>query len=271
MFKKIIYLATLAAIPFTASCAETYEINYTLDPALRSLSKLPSETTFSAFVEPFTPTRSLCLIERPELRMNDKGHYKYVINVNKINPSQNYSLKLKRPAVFKDEVTTVATFPGAAVIEQSKMMRRKYPFLLMSSRGFLPGEKIDYFLESEDGKDKLQITFTPNPIVRKSEIDHATVSASLKSANPAIYFITLENFDPGEKIRYVSDFGSERLVMPIEYKEKMAVMHMPEVIGLNEGTNIVSFERTNGEILRLSLPWGALLQSTLKGDQLPPN
>jgi hypothetical protein len=125
--------------------------------------------------------------------------------------------------------------------------------LVVSGAGFLPGEVAKYQFQFPENEKK-EVEITPFPILAKSSIDEATVSAEMDMANG--FTIKLENFGDNDKVIMKSISHSEVLQHTLLVNNSLDFGYLPAVVGKNGGVAKLSFQRPSGEILTIELPWG---------------
>ncbi|WP_154017862.1 hypothetical protein [Candidatus Protochlamydia phocaeensis] len=134
------------------------------------------------------------------------------------------------------------------------------PFFCISSRGFLPGERIYCRYEILDGSFEHEITFIPNPIQIKDEAGNVILEAELCNLIPACYKITLLGLKKSEKIKFRSVSGEEGVADSFKLSAiAPSFTYSPDVEGQKGGVAELTLIRQNGQRIRLKLPWGVQL------------
>jgi hypothetical protein len=76
----------------------------------------------------------------------DRGHHKTIIRISELPKAEAYVFKWERPLVAKK--TQRKEVPKDLFSEFSELIGEENPAFLLSSKGFLPGEKITFSLET---------------------------------------------------------------------------------------------------------------------------
>lgn len=136
-------------------------------------------------------------------------------------------------------------------------------FLCISSRGFLPSERISCRFKAENDFKK-EISFIPNPNVVKSPSGTVSVEAELYCFNPAFYVFKFVGFEEDEIIKFTSISGTEKISASFKLSEYPKITNSPGVLNEQGGVGKVTFTRKSGEKVELKLPWGTELHSYLE-------
>lgn len=143
-----------------------------------------------------------------------------------------------------------------------------YPFFCISTRGFLPGERIFCRFTSEDGHLKKEISFIPNPMIAKNKSGTATVEAELITLIPTMYHFNFIGFQEGEKINMVSISGTEKLQGSFNFSKNVKIANSPDIRKKKGGIAQEIFIRSSGEKFQIELPWGSELIDYEKGNKM---
>ena len=84
----------------------------------------------------------------------DPGHHKTIVRIFELPKASSYILKWERPLLIKKKYSQ--KYSKEALINNGKFLGEDTAMLVISSRGFLPGEKITFTLETQDGKSTSQ-------------------------------------------------------------------------------------------------------------------
>jgi hypothetical protein len=120
------------------------------------------------------------------------------------------------------------------------------------------GEKIEFFLISQDGKTCLKSEVIPHPIETKGK-NGAYLTIAPTSAEAKSFRVEGNGFLFQEKLNYQSRSENEVMNHEISANEKgeIRLTLAPAVIGKKEGDASIAITRENGEILSLNYCWGA--------------
>lgn len=222
--------------------------------------------SLSVSIEKFSPSESINNLKYPDIRNLNPGHFKSIVTIHNLNRSKSYILKIGREIISGKDLKKLQEFPASDLFKNAEFYGRDLPILAVSSLGYIPGEEASFLIESEDEKDQVYFKLIPFPILANSKTDQAQVEAKLSSLNPAIFNISLKNFNVGEKIQVTSISGKEILKWDLDYRDNDIILHMPEVINEDRGLNKVTFKRVKtGEELSVILPWGMEVVNYIMG------
>ncbi len=195
---------------------------------------------------------------------DDVGHSKIFLSSNNFPLNKKITCSLKRP-LGKIAYRKIAEFDvdkeGRFIIND-QVSDHRY-FCCVSSKGFLPGERVFIRLCSSDGTFRKVVNFIPNQMKVSNDSKTAFVVAELVEFPPAFYKLTFHGFTDGEKIDLVSISNSERLTKSFEISERLNFMTSPDVEGEKAGVGKIIFNRKSGESFTLNLPWGEELYEYL--------
>lgn len=139
--------------------------------------------------------------------------------------------------------------------------------LLISAKGFLPGERIKYRLATADGNYSYEFSFIANPVLVKDGRGNTVLEVELATLNPCNYALHLINCLDNEKIRMKSLSENEEIECPVK-KLPTVLLYSPDVIGKKGGHSNLLFIRTNQETFSFKLPWGSELIPYFKGHKV---
>lgn len=131
---------------------------------------------------------------------------------------------------------------------------------VVSSRGYLPGEKITVTMSSKDGLFKEDYSFIPFPIVKSSKNKKLTVEASLISLPPATFYqFKFSGFKENEAIHFHSESEGEIVKNSFNFSKSTPFMFGPETLSKKGGHAQIVFKNSQGELVEMQLPWGEQL------------
>ncbi len=196
----------------------------------------------------------------------DSGCHKSIIRVHDYPYGKEFVMRWSR-SLFKKKRDVRRRLTLTQLFENAEKMEQKTPLIVMSSRGFLPGEKITFFLVTPDGYVKSEkMNFTPHPLIVRDRNNRATVIAELESIIPTIYNVRFENFEINERLKFAGISGDTQVSDWVTFKTGFFVKYIPEIPNSKGGTAIVSVERSNGEEMLLPVIWGEAIIPHLKGE-----
>ena len=203
-----------------------------------------------------------------KLKKFDPGHHQTIIRIHGLPESESYSLKWERPLLIKSKGEREYT---KEVFTRLKSFLGEDELLLVtSSRGFMPGEKVTWTLETQDGVSiSEKATIIPHPIVLEVPIGGAKLKAELVSLKPTYYEMYLEGIQAFEKLNLKSCSSGETIDEDFLYAQGSCIALMPGVIGKEGGFFDLTLTRQKGAEFKLRLPWGDEVLDYLKGDKDP--
>lgn len=201
------------------------------------------------------------------LHQFDPGHHKTIIRIHGLPNYENYILQKETPLFGAIEEKEC---PAQAFMVLKNALKEDLPLICMSSRGFLPGERIILTLTTQDKTSiSEKVEFIPHPIVLEAPKGGAKIKAELVNLRPAYYAIQLEGFNTSEKIHLKSLSSGEEMNNDFFYTKELGFSYSPDVIGKEGGVCDLTLTRQNGEKFRLHLPWGEEFLGYSKGDKGP--
>ena len=140
-------------------------------------------------------------------------------------------------------------------------------YIYLPSCLFLPGERIEIIIVSQDKKELYSQEFIPNEIRGKNEKGEVLFTAELKILNSLTsYIISLDGFEEDEEVMFKSMSGHEVIEHPIVCNIKAAILYLPGVKTNKGGVGKLSLTRKNGEVISINLPWGNELNKYSSGN-----
>lgn len=201
------------------------------------------------------------------LGSGDPTHHKTVIRMVKHPNDNEFVFEFSRPLLGeKKEIN--ATLEN--LVNNGRRIGEKLPMLFLSSKGFLPGEKVNLVVSTKNGAIKSKaIPFFPQPLIQEDKNDRAKMTAELATLSPTQYIVYLEGFRYNEKLRFVSYSLGEKVTSELRYKGKTPLWYAPEVIGKSGAISRALIGRENGNRITLNMPWGNALLKHNKGEENP--
>lgn len=196
-----------------------------------------------------------------DLYRTDPGFDKWCILFHEIPGTPPYSFQQKRLLQqLPDRYYNIKGPTSENVIE---CKNRDTPTgMMVSARGYLPGEKITIRLSGKDAYK--EITFFPRPLFMKNEAGKILAKAALLCAKPGqtLYELNICGVDKQRKYKFLSYSGGETLSHNLQGPIESTIM--PEVIGQVRGIAKIVLDFENGTRYSMKLPWGIeLLDYTL--------
>ncbi len=202
------------------------------------------------------------------LKQFDPSHHKTIIKIHVLPESEGYILKLDRPLLIKS--LAQQEYTKEIFTRMKDFLGEDELLLVISSRGFMPGEKVHCTLETQDGRsisEKAKII--PHPIMLEVPMGGAKLKAELVSLKPTYYEVYLEGIQTFEKLNLRTFSLGETIENDFYYKQGSCIGLIPEVIGKQKGFCDLILTRQKGAEFKLRFPWGEEVLEYLKGDKDP--
>jgi hypothetical protein len=197
-----------------------------------------------------------------DLFQADPGFTKWFIKFQDIPGNPPYSLQQKRLIQSDPDRFISLPNPSSESILESK--NRNSPVgLVVSARGYLPGEKVIIRLSAKDAY--REIVFYPRPLLMKEESRGLLAKATLLSAKPGHTLYTLDvcGIEKQEKYKLISHSGEE--ILSHDWQGPITCTISPEVVGQVKGVANASLEFEDGTSCSMELPWGYELLEYSRG------
>lgn len=274
-------ILTLSFLTFSSLCfSETEQepkITEIVEQELK-VAELESKTIESkiAHQEPrikakFYSTFATGLIPRlQDLRQSDPECNKIVFKLENYPTNQPIIFDVKRtidvsPELKKDSITTSTTeytpLMTFTLLEDGSILpidsKESLKYIVSSSRGFLPGERVFYRFRTQDQSIDKQVSGIPNPMTFKDEEGKVAMSAELVTTTPTVYLINFPTMTEGEEFELKSTSVGETTKAKTKFSADTPIHYTPSVRGKSKGgLGVLEVKRKNGDIYILRLPWG---------------
>ncbi len=184
----------------------------------------------------------------------DPGFAKWCVLFHDIPGSPPYTFQQKRLSqLVPDRYYSCAGVPSSEDILESKNCNMATG-LVVSARGYLPGEKIVIRLSAKDSY--REAVFYPRPLLLKKKSGDPLAKATLVCAKPGHTSYDLDIYGIGkqEKYKLVSHSGEEILSQDLQGPIRCGLI--PEVVGLLKGIAKIELQFEDGASHAMELPWG---------------
>ena len=192
----------------------------------------------------------------------DPGFTKWFIKFHDIPGNPPYSLQQKRLIQSDPDRFISIPNPSSESILESK--NRSSPIgLMVSVRGYLPGEKVIIRLSAKDAY--REIVFYPRPLLMKEDNRRLLAKATLLNAEPGHTLYTLDvcGIEKQEKYKLISRSGKE--ILSHNWQGPITCTISPEVVGQVKGVAKTVLEFEDGTSYSMELPWGYELLEYKRG------
>jgi len=199
------------------------------------------------------------------LRQFDPGHHQTIIRIHGLPESESYILKWERPLLIKS--MGQREYTKEVFTRLRDFLGEDELILVTSSRGFMPGEKVTWSLETQDGASiSEKVTIIPHPIMLEVPLGGAQLKVELVSLKPTYYKIYLTGVQTFEKLNFKSFSSGETIDRDFHYTQGSCLAISPDVVGKKGGFCDLILTRQKGAEFKVGLPWGEEALEYLKGD-----
>ena len=196
------------------------------------------------------------------------GHHKTIIRLHALPQADTYIAKVKRPLIEKE--TLQYEYSAEMLKNNGKNLGESLPMLLLSSQGYLPGEKITLILETDKGEVVGQaVDCIPHPIIQEMRSGECVLKGELVTLFPTTYHLSLEGVQLFEVLKFSSHSSGEVIEKSLGYSNGSVIALSPGVLGKEGGFCFVTITRQTGDAFKVTLPWGGELMNHLEGKSSP--
>lgn len=133
-------------------------------------------------------------------------------------------------------------------------------YIVSSSRGILPGERVYYRFHTADGSVDKEVAGIPNPIALHDKEGNVTLQAEIVSVSPTAYVIEMPMMQEGEEYRLKTVTVGAIVTAKPKYSSKHPLHFSPSAKSRG-GVSTIEVRRKSGETYCLKLPWGTALDA----------
>ncbi len=192
----------------------------------------------------------------------DPGFQKWILNIGSLQPSESlvYDIERKFSLIEPSEQkaksgTTLEAKQGVVTI-------------VLSGRGFIPGEKITFLFKKDRAFDYEKFHFSPRPIVVPDSAGRVLAKVELMSVEPVTQYNLECSFNRENRLIRIQSFsGNERVSQLLFQDEPMTIVCIPDVINQKGGIATCQLTYQDGQVYTLEFPWGQELVPYLLGDK----
>ncbi|GEM_PF-3948575 len=183
----------------------------------------------------------------------DPGFEKWCVLFHDIPGSPPYTFQQKRISQPLSNRYYPCSGPSSEDILESKNYNIPTG-LVVSTRGYLPGEKLIIRLSAKDAF--REATFYPRPLLLKKKSGDLLAKADLLCADPGHTLYTLDIFgiEKQEKYKLTSRSGEEIISQDLQGPTTCGIS--PEIIGSQKGVGKIELQLEDGTFYTMELPWG---------------
>lgn len=188
-----------------------------------------------------------------DLYQTDPGFTKWCVLFHDIPGNPPYNFQQKRLSQSLPDRYYPCPGPSSENIMESKNCNMATG-IMVSSRGYLPGEKIVIRLSAKDAY--REAVFYPRPLLLKKKSGELLAKGTLLCAEPGFtsYDLDVCGIEKHEKYKMVSHSGDETLSHDLQGPMRIGLA--PEVVGLLKGIAKMQIQLEDGTSYDIELPWG---------------
>ncbi len=212
----------------------------------------------------FSAEAAEALPKLKDLHAKNPGFNKILFKLEGYPKQQEIIFEIKRPLTnAPEQYRRIASFTiqddGSYLNNDDKQIM---PYIVGSSRGFLPGERIVFRFRTADGSIDKEVSGIPAPAIFKDKQGKIAVRAEILSVSPTVYTVDLFTMKEGEEYELKStSLGETFKAKPTFYSDK-PFHYAPAPKGkIQGGHSTLQIKRKSGEVYTMKLPWGTALES----------
>jgi hypothetical protein len=188
-----------------------------------------------------------------DLYQADPGFDKWCVLFHDIPGSPPYTFQQKRLSQALPDRYYPCPGPSSENILECKNCNMATG-LVVSARGYLPGEKVMIRLSAKDAY--REAIFYPRSLLLKKESGELLAKGTLLCAEPGrtLYNLDICGVGKHEKYKLVSHSGKESLLQDLQGPIRCGLT--PEVVGMVKGIAKMELQFEDGAFYTMELPWG---------------
>ncbi len=260
-----LFVTCLAAIFCVASLAQGEIIPLFLEDFLIADAEIevPNAPKVESYLIPAEACKELPRFKA--LLEEDPKSNKILFRLVNFPKEEQMVLEVKRMASLTP--TTYETLKTFTVHEEGVIEtgdHKQQPALVVTSRGFLPGERATFRFRTLDNTLSKEVSLYPKPMIARDKNGQTALRAELVSIVPTVYQIELLNMKEDEAYLFVSQSGGQIVKSNAHFHTGTPINYTPENDGrLKGGTSRVEIRKKSGDVIVVSFPWGSELQHHL--------
>jgi len=244
--------------------------NCAIDEALPEANIQLSETSAQSGTKIIAKFYSAEAVEAiPKLKpLSDKnpGFHKILFKLEGFPKNQEIVFEFKRPLLPNPQFQRVLTFTINDDGSYRTDSGETHYYILGSSRGFYPGERIISRFRAADGSVEQEISGIPQPAIFRDSDNKIAMRAELLSLSPTVYTIDLPTMQEGEEYQLISKSLTETTKSKPKFSSQAPLHYSPAPkTKAKGGIGTLTIKRTSGETYTLALPWGTALEIYQQG------
>lgn len=199
-----------------------------------------------------------------DLYQTDPGFAKWCVLFHDIPGSPPYALQQKRLLQSLPDLYYPCSGPSSENILASKNSN-KATGLVVSARGYLPGEKVTIRLSAKDAY--REAVFYPRPLLLRRTSGEILVKGILTCAQPGFTHYDLDICGIGKEEKYTLVSYSGEEILSHNLQGPIMCGLTPDVVGLLKGIAKMKLQFADGACYIMELPWGDELLEYNQGNK----
>ncbi len=202
----------------------------------------------------------------PVLKDMEPTHTKHFFHLHGFPREKDLVFSFTRPIIKK---TSVPCYERSFQINKKGIIEglypQQHPFIVITSAGFLPGEKVNVCIRSNDKTIHQEFTLIPHPMQAESSDGKLSIEAELLSYLFTTYRLHVKGLKEGERYTFESRSGGETIKESRVFQAENVITSMPGVVGKKGGNATVFIRNEAGSEASIKLPWGDQLIPFFEG------
>lgn len=210
------------------------------------------------------------------LNAKNPGFNKILFKLDGYPVQKEIIFEIRRPLSPKPDLyQQVASFTiqedGSYLLPDNE----RVPFIVGSSRGFLPGERIIFRFRTADGSIDKQISGIPSPAIFRDKKGNIALRAEILSEDPTVYILDLLEMKDGDEYELKTVSLGETVTSKGKYYRSKPLHYSPAPDASGKGgTSLLQViprsGDSKGEVYTMRLPWGTALEVYQLGGKTYP-
>lgn len=259
LISMISILSTCASIPAEAPPFPLFLHEFLIADAQISEVGAPHVESY------FIPAEACKELPRFKSLLEDNPNSnKILFRLQNFPKNQEMMMEVKRTASFKPStyelLKTFTINDNNAIVGDDQ---KPIPALVVSSYGYLPGERATFRFRTTNGSLSKEVSLYPKPLIARDKNTQPALRAELVSLVPTVYQIELLNMKEGEDYEFVSISGGEIVKSKATFHKGVPINYTPAIGKVKGGTSRVEVRKKSGDVTVISFPWGTELKHHL--------
>jgi hypothetical protein len=252
---------------FVAACSVTAIAGYFSYPILMKLHQAPPQSVLPTQTAAALPHLCIYPYVEGESDTFDVGFKKWVLVLDSFPESEIPICEIKRLVQSNTEEGALSTETWYEVpLEKKPYSASTPPTMIISERGFLPGEKVFFRIKPQNSTKYEMISFYPSPLVLQDTDGKELAVAELTTIIPTAYTLHIP-FDATNKLwrlQVITDEeAANQFMLQEEYLHILCSLKPTKTEG---GFALAKLSYQDGTSHELKLPWGEKFNSYVSAE-----